>query len=140
VPLVTTGALDRESAPPAGGGGGTRGHGPLLDGGDLGGPGGARDHYTATLECYSYQRATGFRRPVDYTGAPTGAHGPRAAIEHWWRDAADIPPEWNSDVVVERSADAATEVVVRADQTVAAVVELDRTAAGWRITGVNACV
>ena len=134
VPLVTGGGSDHELAPPAGG---SSGRGAPLDGRDLGGA--PRDDYTAALECYSYQHATGFLRPIDPVGTPASS-GPRAAIEAWWLRASDIPPEWNTDVVVERTADAATEVILRADETVGAVVELARSADGWRITGVNSCV
>jgi hypothetical protein len=99
--------------------------------------GGARDHYTATLECYPYQHEGG---DVPIGRGAVGHHGPRSAIEAWWRSADDLPLDWNSDVVVEQTDIAATEVITRMDQTVAAVVELSKKPDGWHVMGVDACL
>jgi poly(3-hydroxybutyrate) depolymerase len=99
--------------------------------------GDARDHYTATLECYPYQHEGG---DVPIGRGAVGRHGPRSAIEAWWRSADDLPLDWNSDVVVEQTDIAATEVITRMDQTVAAVVELSKKPDGWHVMGVDACL
>jgi hypothetical protein len=130
VPLLVGGGLGKSaSAPPVAGGG------PVTNDG---GAGGARDHYTATLECYSYQHEGGGDTPI--LSSPVGTDGPRSAIEAWWRAADDLPIEWNSDVVVEQTETTATEVIIRTDQTVAAVVELAKKPDGWHIIEINACL